>query len=77
MPSIGVVVPGGGTSISLPLGHVSVLSILWLDILLDLGGILPRFGLVFPLPSSIHLVSGLGLLHGGSIPCGFSSSCVW
>ena len=67
----------GEMLICLPSWHGSVLLLLWPDIPPDLGGILPRFGLVFPLPSSIHLVSGLGLLHGGGIPCGFSSSCVW
>ena len=77
MPSICVEVLDGGTSTSLPSGHVSVLSLLWPDILLDLGGIPPRFGLVYLLLSSILLVSGRGLLHGGSIPCGFSSFCVW
>ena len=77
MPSICVEVLDGGTSTSLPSGHVSVLSLLWPDIPLDLGGILPRSGLVCLLLSSILPVSGRGLLHGGSIPCGFSSFCVW
>ena len=77
MPSICVEVLDGGMSTSLPSWHVSVLLLLWPDIPPDLGGILPRFGLVYLLLSSILPVWGRGLLHGGSIPCGFSSFCVW
>ena len=67
----------GEMLICLPSWHGPVLLLLWPDIPPDPGGILPGFGLVYLLLSSILPVSGRGLLYVGSIPCGFSSFCVW